>query len=111
MSSRTFIAEAGNVGLSYPEFLPVSKHQISVILGAMDVETVAIPASTKFVVFSADDKFYASYGSNYPVIPGVSSGQTNTNTEPSPAQRYVGGYSKLRLTAKQQTEIHVSFYS
>lgn len=94
----------------FPEITPVSDNQLSVILGAGIQQTVEIPDDARYVIFNSDADFYVAYGSSVE-IPDDTIGQTSTNTEYNPGQRFIGDKQDIRIKAETLTHLHLSFYA
>lgn len=94
----------------FPEITPVSDDQVSVVLVPEVTQIIDIPDDARYVVFNSDVDFYVAYG-NAVQIPGDSPGQSVTNTEYNPGQRFIGDKQDIRIKTELLAHVHLSFYA
>ena len=96
---------------SFPEVTPVSSHKFHVNLAVGVEQSLMIPTSANYAIFSGDQEFFVSYDEEVVDLPALDIGIFNTESEYSPRVRYIGKFYKLRMKSKYATYIHLSFYS
>ena len=89
--------------------LPFPNHVDARVLAPSVAESHTIPAGARFVLFSADDDFYARFDGTATIPAGdITDGSAS---EINPTVRAIDGATTIGLIAENVTIVTLSFYS